>query len=65
MASVQKSAEAAAKDAAAGRQRAMGLLAKASRTELQAAYNALADKPAVQPVRAAAAVRRSILARRR
>ena len=51
MASVQKSAEAAAKDAAAGRQRAMGLLAKASRTELQAAYNALADKPAVQPVR--------------
>ena len=51
MASVQKSTEAAAKDAAAGRQKAMGLLAKASRAELQAAFDALADKPAVQPVR--------------
>jgi len=29
----------------------MGLLAKASRAELQAAFDALADKPAVQPVR--------------
>jgi len=29
----------------------MGLLAKASRAELQAAYDALADKPVVQPVR--------------
>ena len=51
MASVQKSAEAAARDAAAGRQKAMGLLAKASRAELQAAFDALADKPAAQPVR--------------
>ncbi|WP_411034897.1 phosphonate C-P lyase system protein PhnG [Shinella sp. BYT-45] len=51
MTSVRKSAEAAAKDAAGERQRAMGLLAKASRAELQAAFDALADKPAVQPVR--------------
>ena len=48
MASIQKSAEPAATDA---RQRAMGLLAKASRAELQTAFDALADKPAAQPVR--------------
>ena len=51
MASVQKSAEAGAKGAVAERREAMGLLAKASRAELQAAFDALADKPAVQPVR--------------
>jgi alpha-D-ribose 1-methylphosphonate 5-triphosphate synthase subunit PhnG len=51
MASVQKSAEAAAKSEAAERQRAMGLLAKASRAELQAAWDALGEKPAIQPVR--------------
>lgn len=51
MASVEKRTEAAAKGVAADRQRAMGLLAKASRAELQAAFDALADKPAVQPVR--------------
>lgn len=51
MASVEKAAEATAKGAAAERQKAMGLLAKASRSELQAAFDALADKPAVQPVR--------------
>ncbi|QRI61556.1 phosphonate C-P lyase system protein PhnG (plasmid) [Shinella sp. PSBB067] len=50
MTSVGKSAE-TARDSAGERQRAMGLLAKASRAELQAAYDALADKPAVQPVR--------------
>lgn len=48
MASIQKSAETAATGA---RQRAMGLLAKASRAELQAAFDALDDKPAAQPVR--------------
>ena len=48
MASIQKSAEAAA---TGERQRAMGLLAKASRAELQAAFEALGDKPAAQPVR--------------
>ena len=51
MASIQKPAEAAAKGAAAERQRAMGLLTKASRTELQAAFDTLADKPVVHPVR--------------
>ncbi len=51
MASVEKRTEAAANGAAAERQRAMGLLAKASRAELQAAFDALTDKPAVQPVR--------------
>lgn len=51
MASVQKTAEAAAKSVAGERQKAMGLLAKASRAELQAAWDALGDKPAVQPVR--------------
>jgi len=51
MASLQKSAEAAAKSAGGERQRAMGLLAKASRAELQAAWDALGEKPAVQPVR--------------
>ncbi|OJU88363.1 MAG: phosphonate C-P lyase system protein PhnG [Shinella sp. 65-6] len=50
MTSVGKSAE-TARDSAGERQRAMGLLAKASRAELQAAYDALADKPVVQPVR--------------
>ena len=49
MASNRKPAEAAATDAE--RQKAMGLLAKASRAELQAAFDALHDKPAVQPVR--------------
>ncbi|MBB5041316.1 phosphonate C-P lyase system protein PhnG [Shinella fusca] len=34
-----------------GRQKAMGLLAKASRAELQAAFDALDGKPAVEPVR--------------
>ena len=48
MASTQKSI---ATEAAAERQKAMGLLAKASRTELQAAFDALGDKPVVQPVR--------------
>lgn len=48
MASVQTSDEEAA---TAGRRNAMGLLAKASRAELQAAFDALAEKPAVQPVR--------------
>ena len=48
MASIQKSAEPAATGA---RQRAMGLLAKASRAELQTAFDALPDKPAAQPVR--------------
>lgn len=51
MASLQKSAEAAAKNAGGERQRAMGLLAKASRAELQAAFDALDNKPVVQPVR--------------
>ncbi len=51
MTSTQKSAESAAKGAAGERQRAMGLLAKASRAELQAAWDAIGDKPAVQPVR--------------
>ncbi|MCR6497826.1 phosphonate C-P lyase system protein PhnG [Shinella sp. CPCC 101442] len=51
MASLNKSAEVAGKDAGAERQKAMGLLAKASRAELQAAFGALADKPTVQPVR--------------
>jgi len=51
MASIQKSAEAGAKGAVTERQKMMGLLAKASRVELQAAFDALADKPAVQPVR--------------
>ncbi|MGD9478533.1 phosphonate C-P lyase system protein PhnG [Shinella sp. G-2] len=50
MTSTQKSAEPIAKDAAQ-RQKAMGLLAKASRAELQAAFEALENKPAVQPVR--------------
>lgn len=48
MASIQKSAGGGA---AAERQRAMGLLAKASRAELQEAWNGLSEKPAVQPVR--------------
>ncbi|MGB3814667.1 MAG: phosphonate C-P lyase system protein PhnG [Shinella sp.] len=48
MASIQKFAEGGA---AAERQRAMGLLAKASRAELQEAWNGLGEKPAVQPVR--------------
>ena len=47
MTSVQKSAASVAD----GRQRAMGLLAKASRAELQAAFDALAEQPVVQPVR--------------
>lgn len=47
MTSVQKSAASAGD----GRQRAMGLLAKASRAELQVAFDALAEQPAVQPVR--------------
>ncbi|MGQ3211985.1 phosphonate C-P lyase system protein PhnG [Shinella sp.] len=51
MASLQKSAEAATKSAGGERQRAMGLLAKASRAELQAAWDAFDEKPAVQPVR--------------
>ncbi|GMB79968.1 phosphonate C-P lyase system protein PhnG [Shinella zoogloeoides] len=51
MTSVRKTAEAGAKGAAAERRKAIGLLAKASRAELQAAFDALADKPAVQPVR--------------
>ena len=51
MASIQKTADAAAKGAAADRQTAMGVLAKASRAELQAAFDALDNKPAVQPVR--------------
>ena len=50
MTSTQKSAEATAKGAEE-RQKALGLLAKASRAELQAAFDALEDKPAVQPVR--------------
>lgn len=49
MPSIQKSAEAAVKDA--DRQKAMGLLAKASRAELQAAFDALGDRPVAQPVR--------------
>lgn len=48
MASIRKSVETAA---AGERQTAMGLLAKASRAELQAAFDALDDKPAAQPVR--------------
>lgn len=48
MASIRKSAESVA---TGERQRAMGLLAKASRAELQAAFDALGDKPAAQPVR--------------
>ncbi|WP_432348707.1 phosphonate C-P lyase system protein PhnG (plasmid) [Shinella yambaruensis] len=48
MASIQKSAETAE---AGERQTAMSLLAKASRAELQAAFDALDDKPAAQPVR--------------
>jgi alpha-D-ribose 1-methylphosphonate 5-triphosphate synthase subunit PhnG len=48
MTSVRKSAE---EFTAGERQRAMGLLAKASRAELQAAWDALDEKPAVQPVR--------------
>ncbi|MDX3974292.1 MAG: phosphonate C-P lyase system protein PhnG [Shinella sp.] len=51
MTSTQKSAESAAKGAAGERQRAMGLLAKASRAELQAAWDAIGDKPVIQPVR--------------
>lgn len=51
MASTQKSDGMAAESAAGQRQRAMGLLAKASRAELQAAFEALADKLVVQPVR--------------
>ena len=51
MASVQKPAEGVAKLAAGERQKAMGLLAKASRAELQAAWDALGEKPAVQSVR--------------
>jgi alpha-D-ribose 1-methylphosphonate 5-triphosphate synthase subunit PhnG len=51
MTSFQKTAEAAAVSAATDRQKAMGLLAKASRAELQAAWDALGDMPAVQPVR--------------
>ena len=51
MASIQKSADAAGRSAAEDRQKAMGLLAKASRAELQAAFDALGDTPAVQPVR--------------
>lgn len=47
MTSVQKSAASVAD----GRQRAMGLLAKASRAELQAAFDALAEQPVAQPVR--------------
>ncbi|UDF31737.1 UNVERIFIED_ORG: phosphonate C-P lyase system protein PhnG (plasmid) [Roseateles sp. XES5] len=50
MTSTQKSADTTAKDAAE-RQKAMGLLAKASRAELQAAFEALENKPAAQPVR--------------
>lgn len=50
MTSVGKSAE-TARDSAGERQRAMGLLAKASRAELQAAYDALAARPVAQPVR--------------
>lgn len=50
MTSTQKSTEPTAKDAA-GRQKAMGLFAKASRAELQAAFEALENKPAAQPVR--------------
>lgn len=50
MTSTQKSAKPTAKDAAE-RQKAMGRLAKASRAELQAAFEALENKPAVQPVR--------------
>jgi alpha-D-ribose 1-methylphosphonate 5-triphosphate synthase subunit PhnG len=34
-----------------GRQRAAGLLAKATKDELKAAWDALADKPGVRPVR--------------
>ena len=34
-----------------GRQKAMGLLAKASRAELRAAFDAFDGKPAVEPVR--------------
>jgi alpha-D-ribose 1-methylphosphonate 5-triphosphate synthase subunit PhnG len=45
MTSVRKPAD------AGERQRAMGLLAKARRAELQAAWDALGEKPAVQPVR--------------
>lgn len=48
MASNQKSVETAK---AGERQTALGLLAKASRAELQAAFDALDDKPAAQPVR--------------
>ena len=51
MASTEELAEAAAQTAAGERQRAMGLLAKAGRAELQAAWDALGEKPAVQPVR--------------
>lgn len=51
MGSVRQSAEAAATGAAAERRKAMGLLAKTSRAELQAAFDALGDRPVVQPVR--------------
>lgn len=50
MTSIRKTAD-TARDAAAERQAAMGLLAKASLAELQAAFDALEDRPAVQPVR--------------
>ena len=50
MTSIRKTAD-TVRDAAAERQAAMGLLAKASLAELQAAFDALEDRPAVQPVR--------------
>ena len=51
MTSVEKFPEAAAQTAAGERQLAMGLLAKASRAELQSAWDALGEQPAVQAVR--------------
>lgn len=48
MASIE---EAAVSAATGERRRTMGLLAKASTAELQAAFDALGEKPAVQPVR--------------
>ncbi|WLS06313.1 phosphonate C-P lyase system protein PhnG [Shinella oryzae] len=51
MASVQKSADPGATDADGERRRAIGLLAKATRAELQSAFDALDDKPDAQPVR--------------
>lgn len=51
MTSSAKATAEIADGATATRQRAIGLLARATRGELEAAWDALDDKPAVQPVR--------------